>query len=84
MKVPIGPWPKDPKLKEMGMYHRENVIASVEPFTLALFTRVLGWSYDKTQAMIAGLKNEYRNRNNHFYTVTHFVYGRKPALEEYC
>jgi hypothetical protein len=79
LKVPIGTWPKDPRLKHIGMYHRENVIASVEPYTLALFTRVLGWSYERTQAMIAGQKNEFNNLKNHFYTITHFVYGRKPA-----
>lgn len=78
MQVPIGPWPKDRKLKEMGMYHREHIIACIEPFTLALFTRVLGWSKERTQGIIASLEAEHRNRNNHCYTATHFVYGRKP------
>jgi hypothetical protein len=81
MKVPIGPWAKDPRLKEIGIYHREHVIASVEPFILALFTRVLGWSNDRTQVMIASLKNNFRSKNIHFYTITHFVYGRKPAAK---
>lgn len=79
MKVPIGPWAKDCKLKEIGMYQREHIIASVEPFTLALFTRVLGWSKDRTQVLMACVKDEFRNRSNHFYTASHFVYGRKPA-----
>ena len=81
MKVPVGPWPKDRKLKEIGMFHQEHGLASVEPFTLALFTRVLGWSRDRTQVLIAGVKDEIRNPRNHFYTASHFVYGRKPAHE---
>jgi hypothetical protein len=78
MQVPVGRWPKDPKLKEMGMYHREHIIACVEPFSLALFTRFLGWSKERTQGIMADLEAEYRNRDSHFYTATHFVYGRKP------
>jgi hypothetical protein len=66
------------------MYHHEHIMASVEPFTLALFTRVLGWSNERTQAMIASLKNAFYNRKTHFYTATHFVYGRKPPAEACC
>lgn len=25
LKIPIGPWPKDPKMKELGRYHREQL-----------------------------------------------------------
>jgi hypothetical protein len=81
MKVPVGPWPKDRKLKEIGMFHLEHCYASVEPYTLALFTRVLGWSNERTQVLIAGVKDEVRNPSNHFYTASHFVYGRKPATK---
>ena len=61
------------------MYQLEHMVASVEPFTLALLTRVLGWSKDQTQTLMAGAKDDFRNRKNHLYTASHFVYGRKPA-----
>jgi dGTP triphosphohydrolase len=79
VKVPSGSWPKDRKLKEIAMYQLEHVVASVEPFSLALFTRALGWSVDKTQVLMAGVKDDFRNRKNHLYTTSHFVYGKKPA-----
>ena len=79
VKVPSGSWPKDRKLKATGMYQLEHLVASVEPFSLALFTRVLGWSVDKTQVLMAGVKDDFRNRNHHLYTTAHFVYGRKPT-----
>jgi hypothetical protein len=79
VKVPGGSWPKDRKLKTIGMYQLEHLVASVEPFSLALFTRVLGWSADKTQVLMAGVKDDFRNRKHHLYTTCHFVYGRKPA-----
>ena len=61
------------------MYQLEYLVASVEPFSLALFTRVLGWSVDKTQALITGVKDDFRNRKHHLYATCHFVYGRKPT-----
>ena len=79
VKVPSGSWPKDRKLKTIGMYQLEHLVASVEPFSLALFTRVLDWSVDKTQVLMAGVKDDFRNRKHHLYTTSHFVYGRKPA-----
>jgi hypothetical protein len=63
------------------MFHVEQMVACAEPFALALLTRVLGWSTDKTQILMAGVKNDFRNRKNHLYTASHFVYGRKPAAE---
>ncbi|KIW33391.1 uncharacterized protein PV07_00245 [Cladophialophora immunda] len=77
-KVPVGTWPKDPKLKQIGMFEREHMIAAVEPFTLALLTRVLGWSVESTQVLMANVRNEFLDKRNHLYSYFHFVYGRKP------
>jgi hypothetical protein len=40
-QVPIGTWAKDPRLKEIGEFHRENMLACISAFTLAPLTRVL-------------------------------------------
>ena len=60
------------------MYQLEQMVASVEPATLGPLTRVLGWSNEKMQVLIAGVKGDFRNRKNHLYVNFHFVYGRKP------
>lgn len=78
-QVPLGPWPKDRKLKALGVYMRQQMVDCVEPLTLALLTRVLDWSHDETQVLIAHVKNEFRNPQNHFYKIFYFVHGRKPA-----
>jgi len=78
-QIPIGTWPKDPQLKELGMYQLEQMCASVEPFVLALLTRFLGWSTVECQVLIAGAKRDMRNKQNHLYINFHFVYGRKPG-----
>jgi SAM-dependent methyltransferase len=78
-KVPIGTWPLDKRLKELGLYQLEQMCDCVEPFTLALLTRVLGWGYDETQVLMANVRRDFRNKRNHLYISFHFVYGRKPA-----
>jgi len=77
-KVPIGPWAKESSLKEQGRYELAQMSDAVEPFSLALFTRVLGWSNEKAQVLFAGVRADFRNPKNHLYIAYHFVYGRKP------
>ena len=76
--MPVGTWPKDPKLKQIGLCEREHMLAAVETFTLALLTRVLGWSVESTQVLMAKVRNDFQDRRNHVYSYFHFVYGRKP------
>jgi len=78
-QIPLGSWPKDPQLKELGKYQLEQICASVEPFVLALLTRFLGWSNDECQVLMAGTRRDLRNKQNHLYYNIHFVYGRKPG-----
>lgn len=77
--LPQSPWPKDPKLKEIGRYHQVNVLEGLGPYTYALFTRVLGWSRPEIEVILAGARNEIKNLSIHLYTRLWIVYGRKPA-----
>jgi SAM-dependent methyltransferase len=78
-RIPIGRWAKDPKLKELGMYEAAQVLDSVEPFTLGLFTRVLKYRNEEAQVLMAGVRSELRNSKLHLYLTYHFTYGRKPG-----
>jgi hypothetical protein len=62
----------------MGLYQLEQMCDCVESFTLALMTRVLGWSPRAVDELVAQVKAEFRNKRNHLYAVFHFVRGRKP------
>jgi len=42
-KLPLGSWPRDPKMKEIGTFNLMMTDGSLEGFALYLFTRVLGW-----------------------------------------
>jgi hypothetical protein len=41
-KWPMGPWSKDPQLKEIGMWNQLHWLEGIEGWSLALLTRVLG------------------------------------------
>ncbi|KAJ5852200.1 uncharacterized protein N7529_011585 [Penicillium soppii] len=77
-KLPQSPWPKDPKLKELGRYNQLNVLEGIPAYTYALFTRMLGWSRAEIEVLTAGLRKELRNTTLHLYTKVRIVYGQKP------
>ena len=57
------------------------MIEAVEPASLALFTRILEWDRVKTEVLLAGVRNEFKDTSFHFYCNLYFVYGRKPAAK---
>lgn len=81
-KIPIGPWPKDPVLKSLGVHMRENVMSGLQGFSLAFFTRVLGWSADEVEAYLEIVRKSLKTRKVHAYVNFHVVTGRKPYAEE--
>ena len=78
-KIPVNPWPKDPKLKEIGRYQQANAIEGMEAMSLALFTRVLGWSNQEAHMFFASVRRELTDRSIHVYSKWYFVYGQKPT-----
>jgi ubiquinone/menaquinone biosynthesis C-methylase UbiE len=74
---PIGPWPKDPHLKELGRWGERNWADGMEGWVMALFTRVLGWSYTDVKTFVEEMKSVIKDRNNHFFHEVRVVYGRK-------
>ncbi|KAJ5678962.1 methyltransferase [Penicillium macrosclerotiorum] len=77
-KLPQSPWPKDPKLKELGRYHQLNMLEAMGPYSYALFTRVLGWDRVRIEALLAGVRHELRDLSNHLYSKVHIIYGQRP------
>jgi len=46
---PIGPWPKDKALKEVGKWGLLGVTDSLYPFAVQLLIKGLGWSVDQVR-----------------------------------
>ncbi|KAJ5654265.1 hypothetical protein N7490_001268 [Penicillium lividum] len=77
-KCPVGGWAKNRPLKEIGRLGKFLVLRIVEPYSLALFTRVLGLSYQEVQVYMEKVRTELMNSNVHLYFFFHFVYGQRP------
>jgi len=64
---PGNPWPKDPKLKELGHWNLENISGGLEDLSMALFTRVLGWSKEEVEVFLLGVRKDLKDRSKHNY-----------------
>ncbi len=73
-----GRWPKDARLKELGVWTLENILMGLEGFSLALLTRVLNWSAEEVQVFLVDVRKDMRNQNLHCYFPLLTIYGRKP------
>ena len=69
--VPLGTWPKDPALKEIGRWFRVQFVEmALESYSLALFTRTGGWTNEEFQVLIAKVREELKSNKVHLYTHT--------------
>merc|ERR1711977_233416 len=59
VKCPIGPWTRDPSLKELGRYERWHMNESVEAHSMALYTRVLNYTPDQAKVVFERVKMEF-------------------------
>lgn len=64
-RLPIGRWPRDPRLKEIGALMGVNFCEGVEAFTAVLFRDVLGWSQDEVDALNASVRDAVRKGDAH-------------------
>ncbi|KAF5011682.1 hypothetical protein FDECE_2220 [Fusarium decemcellulare] len=76
-KCPLSPWPKDPKLKEIGKFG--EVFGTQDPEGLVNFVaNFLGWTPEEVYVYIARFRREIRNRKHHPYVFLKTVWARKP------
>ncbi|KAJ5100051.1 hypothetical protein N7532_007052 [Penicillium argentinense] len=84
-KWPIGPWPKDPILKEAGRLHYHQWTSGMEGWAMFFLTKYgvpKPWTNDEAQILMAKVRKEIFNSRHHFYQVAKRVWARKPTAEE--
>lgn len=77
-KRPSNTWPKDRRLKEIGMFTCANMLDGYEGFTLGPFSRALGWSKLEVDILLAKSKAEWKDRSIHGYQKVIAIWGQKP------
>ncbi|CAF3458979.1 unnamed protein product [Fusarium graminearum] len=79
-KWPSNAWPKDVKHKEIGQWHNMNMdhFKGLEALSIAVLTRVLGWSQEEVTVFLAKVRKDINNKAIHAYWPVYSTYGRKP------
>ncbi|KAL2207636.1 S-adenosyl-L-methionine-dependent methyltransferase [Sarocladium strictum] len=77
-KVPIGPWAKDKRLKDIGFCNLAQVLDGLEAFSLRLFCGVLKWKEEEVTVLLANVRKELKSGTVHAQFNYHAVYGQKP------
>ncbi|KAI9742766.1 MAG: hypothetical protein M1818_003495 [Claussenomyces sp. TS43310] len=82
VKLPINTWPRDREYKKIGKWWYDNLVMGLQGFSLALLTRVMGWSKEEIEVFLADVRKGMKDRHVHAYHRYHIVWGRKPELGE--
>ncbi|KAI8150971.1 putative methyltransferase tdiE [Colletotrichum sp. SAR 10_70] len=77
-KWPQNKWPRDPRYKELGLWTLENITSGLEALSVAVYTRVLGWSKESVDVFLAEVRKDMKNTAIHSYWPIYVVYGQKP------
>ncbi|KAJ3541848.1 hypothetical protein NM208_g4407 [Fusarium decemcellulare] len=78
-KLPVGGWPKDPKLAQVGQFVRAALENDLEGLTLMMWHDLLQWPKEDYQLFLMGLRKGLHNPKVHSYMTVRYIYGRKPA-----
>ncbi|KAG5657854.1 hypothetical protein KAF25_007887 [Fusarium avenaceum] len=79
-KWPTNSWPRDKKYKEIGQWNNVNMDAfkGLEALSIAVLTRVLGWSQEEVVVFLAKVRKDFNNKSIHAYWPVYSTYGRRP------
>ncbi|KAK0099254.1 hypothetical protein ONS96_008488 [Cadophora gregata f. sp. sojae] len=66
-KWPSNTWPKSKKEKTLGLWNMVNTLDGLEGFTMAMFTRVLGWTPEEVQIFLVDVRRDCKDRKLHNY-----------------
>jgi hypothetical protein len=82
-QLPVGGWPRDPKLAEVGNFVKLTLENDIEGYTLLMWHNVLQWPKEDYQLFLMGMRKMLKNRRVHSYMKVRYVYGRKPTTVEW-
>jgi len=81
-KMPLGPWPKDKRLREAGTYLYVSMYEGLKGLSLRVFTQMLDWSVDELEVLLALVRAEWKRKAMHVYVPIYVMYGQKPPATQ--
>ena len=62
----------------LGMWVHANMSPGLDGLSMMLFTKVLGWSEQEVQVLVALARKDMADRRIHAYWPAYTVYAQKP------
>ena len=66
--VTLSPWAKGKRSKYLSLWLQHDILSGLEAWSMALFTRVLGWSPEKLNDFLEGVKKDIKDTKIHAYS----------------
>jgi hypothetical protein len=66
-KLPMSPWPEDPRLNEAGAAMMLSALDDLEGMSIYAFKRILGWDTDELQKFLKKVRREWIKLSVHGY-----------------
>lgn len=67
LKLPVGSWPKDRRLKQVGLLESVNMTEGIQGLTMMLFTRCLHWTPAEVEVFLSRVRRDVKDRKIHCY-----------------
>ncbi|KAH6879809.1 S-adenosyl-L-methionine-dependent methyltransferase [Thelonectria olida] len=77
-KVPIGWWPKDEKLKNIGAFVGAGFLEALDGYAKKPLCQVLGWSPEDMEVFLVKMRNAIADRTTRTTGQIFSVYAQKP------
>ncbi|KAF2709377.1 S-adenosyl-L-methionine-dependent methyltransferase [Pleomassaria siparia CBS 279.74] len=77
-KLPVGPWPRDQRQKDVGLFNLVQAVDGLEAFSMQLFTSVLKWEPEEVKVLCSKVRAELRSKTSHRILDYHVVYAQRP------
>ncbi|CAH0014516.1 unnamed protein product [Clonostachys rhizophaga] len=77
-KLPVGMWPKDERLKDIGACMAQNFVDGVDAFTAKPFRDTLGWPAEQVEVLNMLVRRAARNKSVHAVFDFVVVTAQKP------
>ncbi|MCJ1476927.1 hypothetical protein MMC13_005596 [Lambiella insularis] len=82
LPLPVGTWPADKRLKELGAWNYLQCTEGLDAFVMAVFTRTLGYTREEVEVLVAKARKELKDPKMHCMFFLHVCNGQKKAEEE--
>ncbi|KAA8575462.1 hypothetical protein MFRU_002g00730 [Monilinia fructicola] len=82
IKIPLNPWPEDPREKDIARWYNLALTQGLEAMTLGPLVRMSGWTKDEVTRLLTEVRRDICSRKIRAYNNLHIWTARRPAESE--